>query len=111
MMALGRELEARHPGRFTMLAVSIDEGWSPIQEYFGGPPFLGSTAGLTVALDRPDQGTTTSYYCAARGSCPDSYMFPESYIVDRSGRLVSYVVGPRDWSSPVARAYLEALLQ
>jgi len=109
MLALGRELEARHPGKFKMVAVSVDEAWSPVQEFFAAPPYMGSVKGLTVALD-PDQRTTVAYYCAARGGCPDSYKFPESYIVDKNGRLVAFVVGPRDWSIPTARAFLEALI-
>ncbi len=111
MMALGRELQARYPGRFQMVAVSVDEGWDPIREFFSAPPYMGATAPLTVVLDGPDQGTTLAYYCAARGGCPGEYKFPESYIVDRSGHLVAYVVGPRDWSDPRARAYLEQLLR
>lgn len=108
MVKLGRELAAKYPGRFQMLAVSVDEGWSPIQEYFAAPPFLGDP-GLTVALDA-DQRATQAYYCAVRGGvCPD-LRFPETYIVDRDGRLVAYMVGPRDWSDPTARAYLESLL-
>jgi thiol-disulfide isomerase/thioredoxin len=111
MMALGRELAARHPGRFRMVAVSVDEGWDPVRDFFGQPPYLGKTDGLTVALD-PQQATTAAYYCAARGGgCPDDRKFPESYIVDTRGRLVAYVVGPRDWSQPTAKAYLEGLLE
>ena len=111
MMALGRELEARHPGKFRMVAISVDEGWDPVRAFFAGPPYGGATSPLTVVLDRPDQGTTLAYYCAARGGCPGEYKFPESYIVDRRGRLVAYVVGPRDWSDPRPRAYLEDLLR
>lgn len=111
MMALGKQLEARYPGKFRMVAVSVDEGWDPIKAFFAGPPYGGSAAPLTVALDRPDQATTVAYYCAARGGCPGEYKFPESYIVDRGGRLVAYVVGPRDWSDPRPRAYLEQLLR
>jgi thiol-disulfide isomerase/thioredoxin len=111
MMALGRELEASHPGRFRMVAVSVDEGWSPVRAFFGQPPFTGKTDGLTVALD-PDQVTTAAYYCAARGGgCPDAYKFPESYVIDAGGRLVGYVVGPRDWSAPTAKAYLKGLIR
>jgi thiol-disulfide isomerase/thioredoxin len=111
MMALGRQLEERFPGKFRMLAVSVDDGWQPIREFFSAPPYGGVTDPLTVLLDSPDQGTTVAFYCAARGGCPGEYKFPESYIVDRSGRLVAYVVGPRDWSDPRARNYLEQLLK
>ena len=35
---------------------------------------------------------------------------PESFIVDKQGRLVEKVVGPRDWSSPQMLALFERLL-
>jgi len=111
MMALARELEAAHPGKFRMLAVTVDQGWEPVKAFFAAPPYQGSTAGVTVALDGPDQPTTAAYYCAARGGCPGEYKLPETYVVDREGKLVSYVVGPRDWSDPRARAYFEKLLR
>jgi thiol-disulfide isomerase/thioredoxin len=108
MVRLGQELAARHPGRFQMVAVSVDETWSPVREFLGAPPYLGKP-GVTVLLD-PDQVATRAYYCTARGGqCPD-LKFPETYIVDASGRLVAYVVGPRDWSDPTARAFLESLI-
>ncbi len=108
MLQLGREISARHPGRFKMVAVSVDAGWEPIKEYFAGSPFQGVPKGVTVALDE-NQAAARAYYCTARGSCPD-IKFPETYIVDGSGRLVGYVVGPRDWSHPAARAFLEQLI-
>ncbi len=105
MLALGRELARRHPGKFAMVAVSVDEGWEPVAGFFGGavPP------GLVVALD-PDQAVTRAYYCAARGGCPPDYKFPETYVVDRDGRLVAFVVGPRDWSDEAARRFFGRLL-
>ena len=108
MVRLGRELSEAHPGRFKMIAVSADDGWAPVREYLAGPPFGGVPDGLTIALD-PGQVATKAYYCAARGFCPD-VKFPETYMVDGSGRLVAYVVGPRDWSHPAARAFLEQLI-
>jgi peroxiredoxin len=35
---------------------------------------------------------------------------PESFIVDKQGRLVEKVVGPRDWSSPQMLALFERLM-
>jgi thiol-disulfide isomerase/thioredoxin len=105
MLRLGRELSGRYPGRFTMLAVSVDEGWEPIGEFFGGavPPEL------VVALDR-DQSATRAYYCSARGGCPRDFKFPETYVVDPSGRLVAFVVGPRNWSEEAPRRFFGRLL-
>jgi hypothetical protein len=31
-------------------------------------------------------------------------------VVDASGKLVSFVVGPRDWNDPAARTFLERLI-
>jgi thiol-disulfide isomerase/thioredoxin len=108
MVALGQQLAKRHPGKFRMLAVSVDEAWDPVKEYFAAPPFGGPPSGLTVLLDQ-DASLARSYYCAARGVCPDM-KFPETYIVDKTGRLVGFVVGPRDWSQPAAQEYLERLI-
>jgi thiol-disulfide isomerase/thioredoxin len=109
MLRLGQALAARYPGRFKMVAISVDEDLAAVREYFGAPPFSGIPPGLTIPHD-PDQAVTRAYYCTARGSCPD-LKFPETYIIDKAGRLVAYVVGPRDWDHPGARAFLEALIR
>lgn len=106
MVALGAQLSARYPGRFKMVAVSVDDDWESVVNFLGGPP----PSWLTVARDST-QDVTRSYYCAARGGCPDSFKFPETYIVDGTGRLVAYVVGPRDWNSPAIRRILERLIE
>jgi thiol-disulfide isomerase/thioredoxin len=104
MLQLGRELASRHPGKFRMVAVSVDDGWPDVRRFFSGR----LPNGIDLVLD-PDQLVTKEYYCAARGECPDSFKFPETYLVDPSGKLVSYVIGPRDWSEPAALRYLENL--
>ena len=106
MLQLGRELETRYPGRFKMVAISVDEGWDVVRGYFGGrvPP------GVTVALD-VEQVTTKAYYCVARGQCPDGFKFPETYIVDGAGRIAGYMVGPRNWGDPAAKRFLERLIE
>jgi thiol-disulfide isomerase/thioredoxin len=106
MLQLGRELSARYPGRFKMVAVSVDDGWPDVNRFFGGR----MPGGVSVVLDL-DQAATQQYYCLARGACPDSFKFPETYIVDASGNLVSYVIGPRDWSDPAALKYFERLFR
>lgn len=35
---------------------------------------------------------------------------PTMYFIDREGRLVGRVVGPRGWDSPQAKAFVRALL-
>ena len=36
---------------------------------------------------------------------------PTSYFVDRQGRLLGRIVGPRQWESPQARALVQALVE
>jgi thiol-disulfide isomerase/thioredoxin len=106
MVALGKELSERYPGRFKMVAVSVDDDWETVTNFFRGPP----PAWVTVARDG-GQEVTRAYYCAARGRCPQDFKFPETYIIDGTGQLVAYVVGPRDWNSPAIRRFLERLLK
>lgn len=37
-------------------------------------------------------------------------MIPETYIIDRSGKIVRKVIGPQQWDSPEMRAYLDSIL-
>jgi thiol-disulfide isomerase/thioredoxin len=108
MLRLAAELSAAHPGRFEMVAVSGDDSWEAVHQYFG-KNFGGVPPGLKVVRD-PDASAARAFYCAARGYCPD-VKFPESYIVDSSGRIVAMIVGPRDWSHPEARRLLDFLIQ
>ncbi len=36
---------------------------------------------------------------------------PTAYIVDRQGRLRGMMIGPRDWSKPEARRFVQDLLE
>ena len=36
--------------------------------------------------------------------------YPESFVIDRDGRIVERVIGPRDWAAPAQIAAIEALL-
>jgi thiol-disulfide isomerase/thioredoxin len=108
MLQLARELAREHPGKFRMVAVSADSGWPEVDGYFAYA-FRGTPQELVVALD-PEGSVARAYYCTARGVCPD-IKFPETYIVDKAGRLVAYIVNSRDWTDPVARRFLERLIE
>jgi thiol-disulfide isomerase/thioredoxin len=108
MLQLGRDLARAYPGKFRMIAVSEDEGWPQVDTYFT-KTFGGAPSEVTIALDQ-DGKCARAYYCGARGSCPD-IKFPETYIVDKSGRVVAYFVNGRDWTDPAARKFLERLIR
>jgi thiol-disulfide isomerase/thioredoxin len=112
MVKLGQELTARHPGKFRMVAVSVDESIDLVKQFFEDPAQGGRLpAGVTVAIDREAQQTVRPWYCQGRGACAaDDVKFPESYIVDKSGRITAFVVGDMDWSIPAAKELLERLI-
>jgi thiol-disulfide isomerase/thioredoxin len=80
--------------RFAMVAVSADEGWQPVRKYYEAkkPP-------VTVLLDA--SGKLAKEYGTEK--------FPETYVVI-DGKIVGYIIGPRDWDTWYAEAYARELL-
>jgi thiol-disulfide isomerase/thioredoxin/glutaredoxin len=84
---------------FAMVTISVDPGWDPIRAYFGEqfgsvpPPFI-------VLLDK-DSAVSEAY---------GTHQYPESYVIDRGGKVIAKFAGPRDWADPAAKRYLERLL-
>ena len=79
---------------FSMLAISADDAWAPVRRFFEKEP-----APFEVLLDV--SGELARQYGTEK--------FPETYIV-ANDRLVGYVVGPRDWDTWYAEAYLRSLV-
>jgi thiol-disulfide isomerase/thioredoxin len=76
-----------------LLAVSVDDDWAAIRHFF----VKGSPMG--VLLD-------TSH------TVPKTFgteKYPESFMVDATGRVRYYFINKRDWSRPEAVACLESL--
>jgi cytochrome c biogenesis protein CcmG/thiol:disulfide interchange protein DsbE len=81
---------------FVLLAVSQDEGGTAVVE-----PFV-HELGLTfpVLVDSEQQV----------GHRYGVWGYPESFLIDREGRIAERVIGPRDWASPDQIAAVERLL-
>jgi peroxiredoxin len=75
-----------------VLAVSVDDGWDPVEKFLAQPktPFR-------VALDLEAKMSRT--YGTTK--------YPESYLVDRDGKVRLKFVGPRNWMDPNMAALLE----
>jgi peroxiredoxin len=88
------EALARRLGdRATVLAVSVDESWAAIRAFFPrGTP-------LTVLLD-PSREVPARF---------GTSLFPESFLVDPSGRVRRAFINQRNWSVPEAAACIEDL--
>ena len=82
------------------LAVSVDDGWEVVRRFVAGGGFGIETPKLTLLLDT---GRTVA---TGLGTTK----FPETYLVDRDGRIVYRFVNKRDWSGPDAQACIRSLL-
>ena len=75
-----------------MVTVSVDDGWEPIEKFLSTPK-----TPYRVVLDLGAKVSRT--YGTTK--------FPESYLLDRDGRLRLKFVGPRNWMDPHVATLLE----
>jgi peroxiredoxin len=80
---------------FELVAVSVDVGRDEVDAF---RKRLGLS--FPIALD-PEKRAANEY---------QSYRFPESYLIDREGRIVSRYIGPRDWDADVYLAHLRRVI-
>ena len=106
MPALERLYTKLHDKGFEVVAVGVDDDAKSLKEFK-------DRLGLTFPVLVDSSGQTRSY--KVKG-------FPESFILDREGKLVMIqdldndepvvrIVGPREWDSPNAQSRIEALLK
>lgn len=80
----------------TVLGISLDEDQAAYENFLktyqlGFPNFRDPSKKIAL-----DYGTT---------------MYPETYIIDRKGRLDRKIIGPQDWTSPELTTYLDSVLK
>ncbi len=82
---------------FVMLAVSEDEG-----------------AGTAVASFVNQMGITFPVLIDPEGTVSQRYGvtgYPETFVIDREGRVIQHIIGPEDWESEQAYQYFSRLLE
>lgn len=90
------DLEQRIAPRGGMvLGVSVDDDQAAYDDFL-----------KTYSIDFPTYRDTSKQIAPGYGTT----MFPETYIVNKEGRLDRKIVGPQDWTSPEMIAYLNAVL-
>jgi peroxiredoxin len=96
------EVLQRHLGddAFTVLALSSDESWDKVHEFFP------QGTNLTVLLDPPRQGQQVGPLAVRMGS----EKLPETYLIDKQGNIRYYFVNKREWASPKAIRCIRSLL-
>jgi hypothetical protein len=95
MQSLERLAEALGDRKdFALVTVSEDKTWEDVRSFFP----RGSR--LTVLMD-DDYKVAHSY---------GTQKLPETYLIDKSGKILHYVINKRDWSAPAALACVRSLL-
>ena len=78
-----------------VLAVSVDENCGNYEDFLKKFPVRFSTSCEPTNKVSLDYGTVK---------------IPETYIIDREGRIVRRVIGPQQWDSAAMNAYFDAIL-
>jgi cytochrome c biogenesis protein CcmG, thiol:disulfide interchange protein DsbE len=78
-----------------VLGVSVDEDAAAYQKFLDDNHVVFPTYRDGSKKSAADYGTS---------------MFPETYLIDRNGRLARKIVGPQDWQSPEIMGSIDVLL-
>ncbi len=78
-----------------VLGVSVDEDPTAYQKFL-----------VDHAINFPTSRDASKKYAQDYGTL----MYPETYIIDRRGKIARKVIGPQDWNSAEMVAYFDALL-
>jgi peroxiredoxin len=86
MPALDRLRRSLDSQRFALLTVSVDEDRSQVERYR-------ERLGLSLPILLDSSHEVSHAY--------QTYRYPESFLLDREGKVVAHFVGPRDWDAEI----------
>lgn len=84
---------------FEMVAISLDPEKEVIGQFM--QEFLPNQRSAMTVLWDPNERTSRAY---------GTELLPETYIIDRDGRIIARFVNEYDWTEPEAKQLIEALL-
>jgi len=79
-----------------VLGISVDEDKDAYEKFLGDNHVVFATYRDASKKTATDYGTS---------------MYPETYLIDRQGRLARKIVGPQDWQSPEVLRSIDILLK
>jgi len=86
--------EATRGHGVTVIGVSVDQNVDKLREFV-------SRHRLSFAIVRdPDQALASRF---------GTYKFPETYMLDRDGKVAEKIIGPIDWQDPRMLSFVHAL--
>jgi len=80
----------------TVLGVSVDEDQTAYDDFL-----------KTYSISFPTYRDPSRKIALGYGST----MYPETYVIDKQGRIDRKIVGPQDWTSPEMIAYFDSALK
>lgn len=83
------------PRGLVVLAISVDKDANAYRRFLAQQKVAFLTALDSQQKINADYGT---------------FQYPESYLIDTSGRVVEKIIGPRDWSDPAMLSHVQSLL-
>lgn len=83
------------PNQLAILAFSVDQSWDPVNRFMSENHYT-----LPVYADF-DRKISTLY---------GTRKFPETYIIDKRGKVAFKVIGPTDWLDSEMLSYLRRLM-
>ncbi len=96
MEALHKSVSAKN---FQMFVVSIDEdGWTSVDPFIK-KMFMGEEPSFSVFVD-PKKKVASKY---------GTFKVPETFVIDKTGRIVDKIQGTKEWQDPMIHHYLELL--
>ena len=93
MMTLNDTLKDRG---FEVLTVSVDTSWQPIEDFYDQYEL-----NFPTLLD-PAQAVSRGQYKVTG--------FPETFLIDENGHVLSHIIGPKRWDDPREMAEIEQYL-
>jgi cytochrome c biogenesis protein CcmG, thiol:disulfide interchange protein DsbE len=88
--------QAIGPKGGVVLGISVDEDKAAYQKFLADNHVIFPTYDDVSKKTAADYGTS---------------MYPETYLIDRQGRLARKIVGPQDWQSPEIMQSIDILLK
>ena len=92
LIQLNQRLASRNG---VVLGVSVDEDESAYQQFL-------QTQHVNFLTSRDPSKKSAQDY--------GTVMYPETYVIDRHGKILRKIIGPQNWNSPEMLSYFDAIL-
>ena len=100
--ALAHEMKGRN---FALVALSSDDSWEPIKKVLSEEVLIPNTDKTLNMRVYRDPSASTDKQQLSYGT----EKLPETYVIDKQGKLRLRLINVQPWKSPEIRGYLEWL--